>query len=427
MQIRYLPRHPRPRRIPPWLPLAGWLVGALFFFYAWVLRVSPSVMINELMTEFAVSGALLGHLSALYFYGYAGMQIPVGVALDRFGPRRLMTGAALLCSLGTLLFALSDTLTGVSVGRLMIGIGAAFSLVGALAIAGTWFPRERFAVLSGFAMLLGMAGGVFGQAPLRIVVELSDWRTTLFVLAGLGVLLAGIIWGVVRDRVSGSGGFSEALHGLTLVARNPQTLLNALVGLGATGPLLGFAGLWGVPYIVELHDVDRTTAAGMTSLTFIGMGLGSPLFGWLSDKLGRRRPPLAAGLGILCAALVLIIYSPWPSVPMTATWCFLIGLGGSAPIVCFAAVREQNPPHLGSTAVGFVNGMMTGAGALFQPLIGWLLDLQTQGTAKAVGEYSLPVFQNALSVLLLGGIVAFLVCFFVKESSAPSSPKEIEL
>ena len=421
MQIRYLPRQPRSAPIPNWLPLAGWLVGSLFFFYAWVLRVSPSVMINELMAEFAVSGALLGHLSALYFYGYAGMQIPVGVALDRFGPRRLMTCAALLCGAGTLLFALSDSLTGVSLGRLMIGIGAAFSLVGAIAIAGTWFPRERFALLSGFAMLLGMAGGVIGQAPLRVMVEASDWRTTLFVLAGLGVLLAAVIWGVVRDRTRGTGGLSQALRGLSLVARNPQTLLNALVGLGATGPLLGFAGLWGVPYIVELHGVDRTAAAGMTSLTFVGMGLGSPLFGWISDQLGRRRPPLAVGLGTLCVALVLVIYPPWPSVSLTAALCFFIGLGGSAPIVCFAAVREQNPPHLGSTAVGFVNGMMTGAGALFQPLIGWLLDLQTNDASGGVGHYSLAAFQNALSVLLVGGMVAFLVSFFIKESTHPSS------
>ena len=121
---------------PRLLPLLGWLVGAVFFFYAWILRVSPSVMVEDLMRDFAVGGAVVGNLSALYFYGYAGMQIPVGLLLDRFGPRRLMTGAAGLVAVACLLFASSHGLVGASATRFLIGAGCAFSLVGAMAVAG---------------------------------------------------------------------------------------------------------------------------------------------------------------------------------------------------------------------------------------------------------------------------------------------------
>ena len=152
----------RPRHL---LPMLAWSTGAMFFFYAWVLRVAPSVMVEELMREFAVGAGVLGHLSAAYFYGYAGMQIPVGLLLDRFGPRRLMTVAALACAGGCILFAVSDTLTAATVGRFLIGACAAFSLVGAMAIAGQWFPAH-FAILSGLAMAAGMTGGMVGQAPL---------------------------------------------------------------------------------------------------------------------------------------------------------------------------------------------------------------------------------------------------------------------
>ena len=113
--------------------------------------ISPSVMIEELMRDFAVGGAILGNLSALYFYGYAGMQIPVGLLLDRFGPRRLMTVAAVVVAVACLLFARSDALVGASVTRFFIGAGCAFSLVGAMAVAGQWFPRRRFALLAGLA------------------------------------------------------------------------------------------------------------------------------------------------------------------------------------------------------------------------------------------------------------------------------------
>ena len=185
------------------LPMLGWLAGAVFFFYAWILRVAPSVMVEELMRDFSVGAAVLGHLSAAYFYGYAGMQIPIGILLDRFGPRRLMTVAAFVCAAGCVLFATGETLTAATAGRILIGASAAFSLVGAMAIAGQWFAPARFALLSGLAMAAGMAGGVFGQAPLRLAVEASDWRTTMMILAAAGAALGVFIWATVRDKWRG--------------------------------------------------------------------------------------------------------------------------------------------------------------------------------------------------------------------------------
>ena len=281
--------------------MLGWLTGALFFFYAWVLRVAPSVMVEELMRDFAVGAAVLGHLSAAYFYGYAGMQIPVGVLLDRFGPRRLMTVAALVCAGGCVLFATGETLAAATVGRFLIGASAAFSLVGAMAIAGQWFRPDRFALLSGLAMALGMAGGVFGQAPLRLAVEATDWRTTTLLLAGAGALLAVAAWATVRDRWRGSGGLGNVLCGLGVVFRHRQTWLIALAGLATSAPLLGFAGLWGVPFLEAAYGLPRTSAATLTSTMFAGWGFGAPSFGWLSDRIGRRKAPLLIGLTLQSA------------------------------------------------------------------------------------------------------------------------------
>ena len=185
------------------LPFFAWATGAAFFFYAWVLRVAPSVMIDELMRDFGVGAAAVGSLSAFYFYGYAGMQIPVGMMIDRFGPRRLITASAAICALGAVLFALSPGFWGVAAGRFLIGASAAFSLVGAMAVAGQWFPATRFALLSGLAMMAGMLGGVFGQAPLRLVVDRLDWRTAMLLVAGGGLLIALSAWGTVRGRRRG--------------------------------------------------------------------------------------------------------------------------------------------------------------------------------------------------------------------------------
>lgn len=393
-------------------------MGSLFFFYAWILRVSPSVMVDELMRDFAVGGAIVGNLSALYFYGYAGMQIPVGLLLDRFGPRRLMTGAAGLVAVACLLFAWSDGLAGASITRFLIGAGCAFSLVGAMAVAGQWFPRERFALLAGLAMMFGMVGGVFGQGPLRIAVNATDWRTTMASVGFIGFALMIASWAFVRDRRRGSGGVGAVLSGLRQVAANRQTWLNAVAGLGSTGPLLAFAGLWGVPYLQAVHAVDRVTAGSVTSVTFIGWGVGAPLIGWLSDRMGNRRVPLIAGLTLSAVSLAAVLYVPGIPLWGVGMLCFAIGFGGSAQIVCFALVREHNPSQLSGTAIGMVNALVTGAGALFQPLVGWLLDLAWDGVlVDGARVYAIGAYHVAFSVLVAGCVIGILCAIAVRESS----------
>jgi MFS family permease len=399
------------------LALFGWATGAVFFFYAWILRVAPSVMIDELMRDFAVGAGAIGSLSAFYFYGYAGMQIPVGLLIDRFGPRRLMTVAAAGCAAGCVLFALTPALWGLSLGRFVIGATAAFSLVGAMAVAGQWFPSTRFALFSGLAMMMGMAGGVFGQAPLRLLVEALDWRQASLALAIGGVLLAIAAFATVRDKERGTGGTRQVLAGSLAVARNRQTWLIAIAGLGTAGPLLGFAGLWGVPFLATTQGLDRAGAAGVTSMMFIGWGLGAPVLGWLSDRVGRRKLPFVAGLVLCTVAMAGIVWIPGLPLWAVTVLCLLCGFGGSAQILGFAAVRESNPQRVAGTAIGIVNCLMTGAGALYQPLLGYLLDLAWDGAmAGGVRVYTAAAFSTAFGVLVAGTAVSVVCTLLMRET-----------
>ena len=282
-------------------------------------------------------------------------------------------------------------------------------------------------------MAAGMAGGVLGQAPLRVAVEAADWRTSMLLLAGGGVGLSLMAWSCVRDRWRGSGGVGAALGGLGRVARHPQTWFVALAGLGTSSPLLGFAGLWGVPFLATAYGLPRTLAATLTSLLFIGWGVGAPILGWLSDRLGRRKPPLLAGLVLETAALTALIYLPGLPRLTLAALCFLIGFFGSAQIVCFALVKENHPAALGGTAIGFVNAMVTGAGALFQPLVGLLLDLAWVGeSAHGTPIYDTAAYRLALASLLaccLGGLLCLSAvretfCRTVMDADAVASGAE---
>ncbi len=399
------------------LLLAGWCTAAVFFFYAWVLRVAPSVMVEELMRDFAVGAAVLGNLSAAYFYGYAGMQIPIGLLLDRFGPRRLMSAAALTCGAGCLIFASAETLTTVTFGRFLIGASAAFSLVGAMAIAGQWFRPAQFALLAGLAMGMGMAGGVVGQAPLRLAVEATDWRTAMLGLAAAGVLIAILSFATVRDRHRGHGGVGRLAAGLATVVRHRQTWAIALAGLGSTAPLLGFAGLWGVPFLQTAYALPPAQAATLTSLMIAGWGVGAPLFGWLSDRMGRRRAPLIGGIALEAVALSALLLIPGLPVAALAALSFLVGFFGSAQIVIYALVRETHGAALSGTGIGFVNGMVTGAGALFQPLIGLCLDLAWTGEMLAGARaYDTAAYRWALLTLVAACLIALASACLTRET-----------
>lgn len=402
----------------PVLPLLAWGTATLFFFYAWVLRVSPSVMVTELMRDFAVGGAILGNLSAFYFYGYSTMQVPVGLLMDRFGPRRLLTISALACTVGCLLFAASGEALSASLSRLVIGAGAAFGLVGAMTIAGQWFPAHRFALLSGIAIMMGMIGGVFGQAPARLSVEAIGWRETMVAFSAGGLVLAVAAWSFVRDKPVAGGVHQHSIwSSLGIVVRNRQVWLNAVAGLGTTAPLLGFAGLWGVPYFETRYEIDRTAAAGMTSLVLIGLAIGSPFFGWLSDRMQRRRLPLVFGLLICLVSFAALVYLPDVSIRMATVLALVCGFGAAAQITCFAAAREASPGALSGTTLGLTNGLVTSAGAVFQPLIGALLDAgwtgETEGGARV---YDLAAYQYAFVAVTIGTVVGLLSALTTRET-----------
>ena len=395
------------------------------FTYAFFHRVAPSVMIDPLMRDLGVGAAVLGNLSAFYFYAYAGLQIPVGMAVDRWGPRQVLTIATAFCALGSLCFALSDTLGLLYLGRLMIGIGSAFGFVGALTLAGRWFAPRRFALVSGLTMMAGMSGGILGQAPLAVVIDAVGWRPPLLVAAIVGAVLALGIWSIVRDRPPGaaprdprdrSPGIVTALKE---VLGRRQCWIIALIGAATSAPLLAFAGLWGVAWLMQVHGMTRPEAAATTSALLIGWAIGAPLIGQISDRLARRKPALIAATGGGLACLCALIYLPGLPGAALPVLFFVTGMFLSAMVVCFAIMREINSGAVTGVALAFMNMMVVSTGALFQPLIGALLDLNWDGALAAGAPiYSPEAYRAAFSVLIIFLIAGLGAAFLVRETRA---------
>lgn len=396
------------------------MLGTLFFGYAFTQRVAPSVMTGELMRDLSVGGAALGGLSAFYFYTYAGIQLPVGVLLDRFGPRKLLSAALVLCAFASVGFAWSETVLGASIGRGLIGGTVAFGFVGTLTIATYWFPPARFAMLSGIVLAVGMVGAMAGQAPLRILVEQFGWRDTMVALGVAGALLGVLLFLIVPNRPRSQAAHTAGRHplaGLRDVAANPQSWLCAMIGFGPTGTLLAFSGLWAVPWLSTVRGFPVSEAAGIASVVFLGWAVGAPLLGWVSDHIGRRKPVILAGLTLSLAALCVIIFSGITNTWVLITLFFVNGIGSCAMVVCFGAVRELNRRENSATALGLMNMFVVGSGAILQPLIGWLLDLNWSGDMlDGARLYDASAYAVGFTTLVAANVLGLVCGFGLRET-----------
>ena len=398
----------------------AYLLGMLFFTYAFIQRVAPSVVTDELMRDFSVGAASLGILSGAYFYTYAALQLPVGLLTDRYGPRKLMAAAAIVCALASAGFANSETLLAASIYRALIGGAVAFGFVGTLSIITQFFSPGRFALLAGLVQSMGMIGAIAGQAPLRVLVESRGWQETFLWLMLVGLVLGVLLFTVVprRSKEDQHSEKRNLLHSLSQVARNPQSWLCAGIGFGLAAPMLSFAGLWGIPWLELSYEVDKTKAAGMVSVLFFGWAIGSPLCGWLSDRIGKRKPVIIVGTLLSLISFLLVVYVSGWSLTAIGIFFFLCGIGGSSMVILFGSVRESNLIANSAAAMGLANMCVVGSGAVTQPLIGWLLEKNWDGALiNGIPVFSVETYQMAFVALVVSLLLALSCAIVLRETN----------
>ena len=403
-----------------------WLLAAAAFGFAFFQRVAPSVMVNDLMAEFAVGGAVLGQLSALYFYTYAGLQIPLGALLDRYGPRLLLTGGLVLAAGGSALFGLATSIEAAYAGRLAIGAGTAVGFLASLGLAARWFPARRYAAMTGLTMFVAMLSGIGAQAPLAIMVEAFGWRATMMAGAIFAGVLALAVAVFVRNSPQRSDGGTQRgplqswaglWHNLGLAARNRHVWMLAIVATAMSGTMLAFGGLWGVPYIMAAYHMARPDAAFLTSLILAGWAVGAPLIGWLSDRMARRKLPVVAGAAIHTTLVAVIILLPGMPVVALGAVLFATGLSGAGMVTTFALGRELSSPRTHGSVTGIINATTVASGAVLQPFTGLLLDWQWDGTlADGARIYQVSDYQVAFVGLLCWSAAGFVFSLLLPET-----------
>jgi len=404
------------------LPWLMWGLGTLYFYFDFINQVAPAALGHQLIKAFHTNAATLGFIASCYFYSYAVLQIPVGLIVDRFGPKRPLVLAAFFASSSCLLFSYASSPAQAALTRMMVGAGAAFSFVSCLKLAANWFPANRFATMVGLTNVVGMIGAVSGEGPISALAEKLGWRETLWLIAGLGLSLSVLIYLFMRDRpVAGiqqnTAVKSHVLADLKYLLCQRDAWFSGIYAATINTSFIAFGALWGTLFIQSKFHTGQTEAAMIVSMLFIGAIPGSFFFGWFADHIRRFKLPMAMGASGGLISMAVLLYMP--GLPLWAAYLliFLLGFFCCGNVLAYANNAQIGPKQSEGTSLGFTNTWLIGGSALFQPLIGKLLQDGQATTAQTMAlNFSVTDFQYALSSIVISLMIALLMSLLIKES-----------
>lgn len=392
-----------------------WSIAALFYLAAFYVRASPAVMTNELMSAFQIGAVELGNLASFYYYAYVVMQIPTGVLVDSWGARKLLLAGSIASALGVVVFGSTDNFYVACAGRAIVGGATAVGWVVTLKIATHWFPVRIFGMISGLGLCIGNIGALVAQVPLRLLVESLGWREVVIGSAAL-VLLIGLAAFLLVHNDPADKGYQtyapvslqqrksekagELLRGFGRIFAFRNTRLIFLAQGGIVGSILTFTGLWGVPFLRARFGLSTSEAAGVSSVMIVCWALASPIGGYLSDRMGRRKPVYMGGALMATIGWALLFYAPLPLTAWIAV-AALTAVGCGGVVLGFAYAKESVPAQYLGTISGTINiGNMVGP-LILQPAIGWILDRNwSGGLENGARVYSAEAFQIAFLLII---------------------------
>lgn len=386
----------------------GWAVVAVFFFYQYILRVSPGVIIEELRREFSLTADQFATLGSYYLYAYSLLQIPLGFIVDKIGVRKTVLASIFLCMSGAYLLTIAPNFAIAKLSRVIVGAGSAAAFMCALKIVADRIPAGKRGYLMGGTLALGTIGALTAGKPFVWLVDDYGWRNAVnvTVLLGFALLILVAIFVPKRDanRPTLKDAKSGALMGDLLgILKNRKIMLYAFLAIGLYTPLSALADLWGTAFIKEKFELSRAEAAHTSMMMYVGLALGSFVLPGLCEQKHRlNRAIQICGVGLL-VLFTIILYGPKFSPNQLTLLLIVLGFFCGAEMMCFAGATLYTTPDNSGLTIGVVNTLNMLGGAILQQAIGTGLDFQWKGYVDADGirQYTTSQFVASLSLLIL--------------------------
>lgn len=417
-------RKPYPSE-PGSMPSYRWYIFwvlALQFMFVYFHRVSSAVVAPELIKDFHISATALGVLSAGYFYMYALMQVPAGLLSDSWGPRKTITLFTFVAGFGAILFALAPGFGMATFARILVGLGLSTTFVSSMKIFSSWFFAREYARVSGIFLGVGGVGWLIASTPLAVLSQWYGWRPVFVAIGIISLFLGGLTWLVVIDtperRQSGErieppqGDKGRRIgYDIKQVLREKYFWPLAIWSFINGGILFGFFGLWAGPYLIDVRGLSKADAGNILSMVALSMIVGSPLIGYVADRLVPSRKLLLLLSSIIqaCCWITMLFYHTSLSCGLLYVFFFVMGFTSiGTTVVLLTATKELYPKEIAGTSQGIMNLFPFAASVVFQPLLGFVLDK----TRSAAGVHS---YEGAFQVLTAVSIMAFISLLFMKD------------
>ena len=405
------------------IPQLSVLIAALVYCADVLLRVSPGVLADQLIAHYQINQTAFSNLSAAYFYVYAPMQLPVGILMDRYGPRHLLFASALCCAIGAALFTATHVYSVAFISRLLIGFGSSFAFVGIMKLATLTLPANRFALVSGSTMALGMIGGLIGDQVLKHFLVAGAWQQFMTNIACFMAVIGLLIFATAPNlerkesaRCRNERSFGTVLKETWLMFQNKELIRAALIACLMYTPLTWFAEYLGKSYLALSLNMGFEHATDLNDLIFIGWAIGGLTVTSFSDRIQSRRIPIIVGALVSFGLSLLILYQT--GLPYMALCALMIvfGIANSVQVLAFPVAKELSKTHLQATAMCFINMICMLSGNL-QVVLGMLLDyVHTFTSVDAATAMTLIDYQIVFSLLPMALLLAAFIAYRMKET-----------
>lgn len=397
-----------------------WFLPSLFFAYQFIIRITPGLVMPEIMQKFQIDATSYGFFASIYYVGYAGIQIPLALLLDRYDPRKILSLCALLCALGTLALVFTHHWGIALISRFIIGIGSAAGFLGTSKMVLLWFRPELYARMIALNCTIGLMGPVFAGKPMSYLLLLFGFENVFLIMGFVGIIMtflfALLIKSPLQKPTLTQQNFSHSVFkDLKTLLSNSKIMIVALASLLMVGALEGFADVWGVSYLIATREITKSEAASMVSWIFLGMILGGPILAYLSDKF-KSIFAVTSSCGFIMGGIFLSIFylnTSFNDFQLYSLF-FITGILCSYQVLVFSIGVSLVPQSLAAVAVALLNSINMFGGSFFHAIIGYLMDAFWTGNLENnLKVYNSDAYVNSLLVIpfaaILGGLLIMLI------------------